>query len=81
MATLPSLNWSFCMDCGEDLTPKQIADEDSLCAECVDAIEGPETPRSGECPNPEAHPIMLDFYGECTWCGATDLPKPTDGKA
>jgi len=34
-----------------------------------------------DCPNPEAHPSMLDFYGECTWCGATDLPKPTDGKA
>jgi len=25
------------------------------------------------CPNPEGHDANLEFYGECTWCGAAEV--------
>jgi hypothetical protein len=33
---LPPLHWDFCLDCGTTLTPEQIADDDSYCAECLE---------------------------------------------
>ena len=38
MSDLLPLHWDFCLECENSLTADQIADDDSFCYDCMEAM-------------------------------------------